>query len=165
MNQCLLGTEGPTIAKDEELVTVTSSDLAEQRQQVEWDTLGILAHETRGVSTAGVEVAQQSAVPLLKGLASLGEVVTLGVDVVGDEVLNGGLGAAVGVGRANGAVLGDGNHVLEASGVAVDGGRGGENNVGNVVLLHGAEEGDAAADVDAVVLEGDLGGFTDGLNC
>lgn len=113
--------------------------------------------------TARVEVAQQSAVPLLEGLALLLQVSALGVDMVGDDVLNHGLGAAVGVGRANGAVLGDGDHVGESSGIAVDGGGGGEDNVGDIVAGHGLEERDAAADVDAVVLEGDDGRLSNGL--
>lgn len=104
------------------------------------------------MSTARVEVAEQSTVPLLKGLASLLEVVALGVDVVGNDVLNGGLCAAVGVGRADGAILGDGDHVGEAGGIAVDCSRRGENNVADVVAGHGAQERNAAADVDAVVL-------------
>lgn len=107
--------------------------------------------------TARVEVAQQSAVPLLEGLALLFQVGALGIDVVGDDVLNHGLGAAVGVGRANGAVLGDGDHVGESSGIAVDSGGGGEDNVGDIVAGHGLEERNAAADVDAVVLERDDG--------
>lgn len=115
--------------------------------------------------TAGVEVAQQSAVPLLERLALLLQVVALSVDVVGDDVLNHGLGAAVGVGRANGAVLGDGDHVGESGRIAVDGGGGGEDDVGDIVAGHGLEEGDAAADVDAVVLERDHRGLSDGLEC
>lgn len=83
--------------------------------------------------------------------------------MVGDDVLDHGLGATVGVGSTLGAVLGDGNHVLEAGGVAVDGGGGGEDNVGDIVAGHGLEERDAAANVDAVVLEGDLGRFANGL--
>lgn len=113
--------------------------------------------------TARVEVAQQSAVPLLEGLALLLQVGALGIDVVGDDVLNHGLGAAVGVGRANGAVLGDGDHVGESSGIAVDGGGGGEDNVGDIVAGHGLEERNAAADVDAVVLERDDGRLSNGL--
>lgn len=113
--------------------------------------------------TARVEVAQQSAVPLLEGLALLLQVGALGIDIVGDDVLNHGLGAAVGVGRANGAVLGDGDHVGESSGIAVDGGGGGEDNVGDIVAGHGLEERNAAADVDAVVLERDNGRLSDSL--
>lgn len=116
------------------------------------------------MSTAGVEVSEQSTVPLLERLAGLLEVGALSLDVVENDILNASLCTAVSVGRANGAGLGNRNHVLEAGGVAVDGSRGGEDNVGDVVLGHGAKERDAATDVDAVVLEGDFSGFTDGLH-
>lgn len=152
-----------TIAKDEQLLALASGHLGQQRQQVVGGTLGVLAHDASGVRTAGVEVAQQGAVPLLVGLAGLLQVVALSVDVVGDDVLNAGLGAAVRVGRADGAVLRDGNHVGHAGCVAVDGGRRREDNVGHVVASHGAKQRDAAADVDAVVLEGNLGRLADSL--
>ena len=44
-----------------------------------------------------------------------------------------------------------------------DGRRGGEDDVGDAVALHGAEEGNAAADIDAVVLEGNLARLSDSL--
>lgn len=154
-----------TISVDQELFALARGNLSQQGEQVERNTLRILAHDAAGVRAAGVEVAQQSTVPLLERLALLLQVVALSVDVVGDDVLNHGLGAAVGVGRANGAVLGDGNHVGESSRIAVDGGGRGEDNVGDIVAGHGLEEGDAAADIDAVVLERDHGGLSDGLEC
>lgn len=116
------------------------------------------------MGTAGVEVSQKRTVPLLERLAGLLQVVALGIDVVGDDILDGGLGAAVGVGRADGAVLGDGNHVGDTRGIAIDGGGRGEDDVGDVVAGHGAEERDAATDVDAVVLERDLGRLADSLD-
>lgn len=152
-----------TITKDEELLALTSGNLPKERQQVEGNALRVLAHDSAGVGTAGVEVPQQSTVPGLVGFASLLEVVALGIHVVGNEVLNRGLGATVSVGRANGAVLGDRDHVLEAGGIAIDGCRGRKYNVGNVVATHGAEESDAAADIDAVVLEGLLARLADSL--
>jgi hypothetical protein len=152
-----------TVAKNEELLTLACSDLAEKRQQVVRNALGVLSHDTAGVSTARVEVAEESTVPLLERLAGLLQVVALSVDLVGDDILNDVLGATVDVGRTAGAVLGDGNHVLEAGGIAVDGGGGGEDDVGDIVAGHGAEEGDAAADVDTVVLEGNFARFANSL--
>ncbi len=137
--------------------------MAQQRQQVVGDTLGILAHDAAGVSAAGVEVSQQSAVPLLKRLALLLQPVALSVDVVGNDVLNRGLGAAVGVCGANRAVLGDRNHVGESGGIAVDGSGRRKDDVGDVVAGHGANEADAATDVDAVVLERDFARLANGL--
>lgn len=152
-----------TLSVDQELLALACGNLSQQGEQVERNALRILAHDAAGVGTAGVEVAQQSAVPLLERLALLLQVVALSVDVVRDDVLNHGLGAAVGVGRANGAVLGDGDHVGESSRIAVDGGGGGEDNVGDIVAGHGLEEGNAAANIDAVVFERDHGRLSDGL--
>lgn len=155
--------ENHTIAKHEQLLPLAGSDFAQKGQQVVRDALGILAHQTRGVGAARVEVAQQGAVEVVEGLAGLLQLVPLGLDVVGDDLFHHGLGVAVRVGRADGAAFGDGDHVGEAGGVAVDGGGGREDDVGHVVLGHGAEEGDSAADVDAVVFEGDFARFTDCL--
>jgi len=115
------------------------------------------------MSTARVEVPQQSAVPHIERLSGLLQVVPLRLHLVRDDVLDHGLGAPVRVGGADGAVLGNGYHVGEARGVAVDGGRGREDDVGHIVPGHGAQEADAAADIDAVVLEGDLARLADGL--
>lgn len=152
-----------TITEDKGTLTVASSDLAQQRQQVIRNALRVLAHDTTRVSTARVKVSQQGAVPLLKGLASLLQVVALGIDAVGDDVLDHGLGAAVGVGRTNWAVLGDGDHVGDSASITVNGGRGRKDNVGDVVALTGAKEGNAAANIDAVVLEGNLARLANGL--
>jgi len=69
-------------------------------------------------------------------LSFLLQVVALGLDVVGDECLHRRLGTAVGVCGADGADFWDGNHVLEASGVAVDGGRRRKDNVRDIVAGH-----------------------------
>lgn len=145
-----------TVAKDEQLLPLSGSDLSEERQQVERDPLGVLAHDSAGVRTARVEVPQQGSVPLLVGLVRLLEVVALGLDVVGDDALDHGFRAAVGVCRANWAVLGDGDHAGNAGGVAVDGRRGREDDVGDIVLGHRPQQRDAAADIDAVVFQRDL---------
>ena len=152
-----------TLAEDQELLALASGNLSEQGEQVEGDALGVLAHDAARVGATGVEVAEVGTVPLLVRLAGLLEVVALGVDVVGNDILDDGLGAAVGVGWADGAVLGDGDHVGDTSSVAVDGGGGGEDDVGDVVTLHGAQQGDATTNVDAVVLEGDLARLANGL--
>jgi hypothetical protein len=110
-----------------------------------------------------VEVPQKGAIPLLKRLACLLQVPPLRLDVVSDDRLDHRLCATVCVGRADGAVLGDGNHVLEAGRVTVDRGRGREDDVGDIVLAHGAQERDTAAHVDAIVFEGDFARFADGL--
>lgn len=118
------------------------------------------------MSTGGVEVAEQGTVPLLGlGLvAGLDGVVALSVDDVGDGGLDGELGVAVGVGGTQRALLGDGDHVGEASGITVDGGGAGEDDVGDIVADHGAQEADGAVDVDVVVVQRLLTGLTDGLD-
>lgn len=160
---------GHTVTEDHQLLALAGGDLREQGEQVVGDTLGVLAHDTAGVGTSGVEVAEQGTVPLLGlGLvAGLDGIVALSVDHVGDGGLNGELGVSVRVGGAQRAVLRDGDHIGEAGGVTVDGGGGGEDDVGDVVLHHGAEEVDGAVDVDQVVVQGLLTGLTDGLggNC
>jgi hypothetical protein len=100
---------------------------------------------------------------LVAALTSLLGRVALRVDVVGDHGLDAELCVAVRVGGAQRALFGDGDHVGEASGIAVDGCGGGEDNVGHVVLLHAAQQAEGAEDVDAVVLERDLAGLADGL--
>ena len=118
------------------------------------------------MSTGGVEVTEQSTVPLLGlGLvAGLDGVVALSVDDVGDGGLDGELGVAVGVGGTQRALLGDGDHVGEASGITVDGGGRREDDVGDIVADHGAQEADGAVDVDVVVVQRLLTGLTDGLD-
>lgn len=154
-----------TVTEDHQLLALAGGDLSEQREQVVGDTLGVLTHDAGGVGTSGVEVTEQGTVPLLGlGLvAGLDGVVALSVDHVGDGGLNGELGVAVGVGGAQRALLGDGDHVGEAGGIAVDSRGAGENNVGDVVADHRAQKVDGAVDVDHVVVQGLLAGLADGL--
>lgn len=111
----------------------------------------------------GVEVAQQSTVPLGTRLALLLCVCALRLDVGADQRLDGVLGVSVGVGGAGRAVLGNGDHALETSGISVDGSGRGKDNVGDIVTGHGLEQGNGAADIDAPILERDFTGFADGL--
>jgi hypothetical protein len=112
-----------------------------------------------------VEVTKQCGVPFLcvGGVARLVRGGALRVDGVGDDAFDGRFCTAVDVGGADGAVLGDRDHVGDACRVAVDGGGRGEDNVGHVVFDHGGEERDGPADIDAVVCEWDLGGFANSL--
>ena len=79
------------------------------------------------------------------------EVIALGFDVVCDASFNGSLGAAVGVRRADWADLRNRYHVFEAGGVAIDGGRRGEDDFGHIVTCHGRQEADGAVDIGAVI--------------
>ena len=115
------------------------------------------------MGTTWVEIAQKRGVVLLIWLSSLLSVVALRIYVVCDNTLDHGLGAAVWVGGADGAVLRDGDHVLPFCGVAVDGGGGGEDDVRDGVFSHTAQENDGAIDVHAVIFERLLGGLADGL--
>ena len=143
---------------------MTGRHLAQQRKEVERNALRVLAHDAAGVGAAGIEVAEQGTVPLLVRVAAgLFKLAPLRLDVVCDDILDHDLGPAVCVCGPNGADLGDGDHVGHARGIAVDGGRRGEDDVADTVLLHAAQQRDAAADIDAVVLEGDLARLADGL--
>lgn len=154
-----------TITENEQFLALACRNLRQQREQVVRHSLRILTHDTAGMGAGGVEVAQQRGVPLLSllGVTGLGGVVALGVDDVRDGGLNREFGVPVGVGGTQGALLGDRNHVREASGIAVDGGRAGEDDIGHIVAEHGAQEADGAVDVDIVVIKGFLAGFADGL--
>ena len=112
---------------------------------------------------ARVEVPEQSAIPLVVRLPGLFVVAALGLDVVRDDRLDHDLCLAICVCGANRALLWNGNHVGDAGGIAVDGGGRGEDDVGDIVLLHAAQQRDAAADIDAVVLERDVAGLADSL--
>ena len=114
---------------------------------------------------AGVEVAEEGAVPLLGflGLAGFVRRRTLRGDVIGDGGLGSNLGVAVGVRGTQGAFLRDGDHVGEARGVAVDRSRGREDNVVDIVVSHGAQQADRAVDIDFPVVERDFSRFANGL--
>jgi hypothetical protein len=137
--------------------------LSQQGQQVEGNALGIFAHDAAGVCSGGVEVAQKSTVPLGAARALLLCILALSLDVGADQFFNSILCVSVRVGGAQWAVFGNGNHALEACGIAVDGGRGREDNVGDIVAGHGLQKGDGTADVDAPVLERDLARLADSL--
>lgn len=85
------------------------------------------------------------------------EVISLGFDVVRDDGLVGRLGTAIGIGRANWAVFRNRDHVRKACCVTIDCGRGGKNDVGDIVLGHAAEEADRSVDICAVVFQRDFG--------
>lgn len=117
------------------------------------------------MGTRGVEVAQQGGIPLLRLLliTSLGGIVALRRDKVRNGGLHGELGVTVGVGRAQGALLRDGDHVGEPRRVTVDRRGTREDNVVHIVLLHGAQEVDRAVDVDIPVVQRAFAGFANGL--
>lgn len=83
--------------------------------------------------------------------------------MIRDHSLDRELCVTVWIRRTKRAFLWNRDHVGEAGGIAVDGGRGGEDDVGDIVLLHGAEEAERAIDVDAVVFERDLARLADSL--
>lgn len=82
--------------------------------------------------------------------------------MISDDGFDHAFSVSIWVGGTNWALLGNGNHVGNSSRIAVDGRGRGEDNVGDIVLGHAAEQSDGSANIDAVVFEGDLGGFT---NC
>lgn len=142
---------------------MSGSNLAQEREQVERHTRGILAHDSAWMGAAWVEVSQQGTIPLLIWLPGLLCICALGLNEISDHQLDRALCPSVWVGGADGAVLGDGNHIGNSSGIAVDGRRRREDNVVYVVLLHASEEGDRSAHVDTVVFQGNLARFAHSL--
>ena len=82
--------------------------------------------------------------------------------MVCDNQFNGRLCSSVWICWFDRAVFWDRYHVGKSSSVAIDGRGRGEDNIGHVVLGHAAKESDCATNIDAVVLEGNFGGFA---NC
>ena len=151
---------GPTVAEHEQLVSLADRDLREQGEEVIRYSLGVFAHDAAGVGAGGVEVAEEGGVPVVTGFGFFLCEEALRVDMVGDEIFDGGFGAAIGVGGTDGALFGDGDHVGEAGRVAVDRGGGGEDDVGDIVFGHGGEEVDGAVDIGAPVFEGNFPRFS-----
>jgi len=151
------------VTEDHELFPLANGDLCCKWKKVEWDSLWVLAHDSAWVGTGWVEVAEKSAVPLATILALFLCECPLGIDEICDEQLDGVFCVSIWVCWAKRAVLWNWNHIWEAGGITVNGGRGGEDNVGNVVLLHGTKKGDGTANIDAEVLLWDLGRLANSL--
>lgn len=158
-----MGDSGPTITKDEQLLAFPYCYLGKQWEEIVWYTLGVFTHDAARVGACRIEIAKQSGVPVVSGFSLLLEIIALGFDVIGDTSFHGRLGASVGVGRADWAVFRNGYHVFEAGGVAVDGGRRGEDDFRDIVACHGGQKADGAVDIRAVVFKRDLARFTNSL--
>lgn len=76
--------------------------------------------------------------------------------MVRDDLLVEVLCPSVGIRGPEGTVFGNRNHVLEASRVSIHSGRRREDNVGDLVLGHRAEQAHGAVCVDAVVFQRNL---------
>jgi hypothetical protein len=109
-----------TIAKHQKLLSLPSRNLAQEGKKVEGYAGRILAHDSTRVGAAWVEVSQQSTVPRLKRLSCLLCVVALRFNEVSDDQLDRALCAAVWVCGANRAMLRNGDHVWDSSGIAID---------------------------------------------
>lgn len=115
------------------------------------------------MSPGGVEVAEQSGVPVIAGFALFLQVVPLCFDVIGYARFDGCLGPAIRVGGAQRTSLRDGDHVGESGRIAIHGRRGREDNVGDIMRGHGFEQTDGAIDIGMVVFERDLRRLSDRL--
>lgn len=60
-------------------------------------------------------------------------------------------------------MLGNRDHIFETGRVAINSSRRREDNVGDIVFLHGPKKRDGATDVHAVVFERNLGRFSNSL--
>ena len=136
---CAVG-GGIVIAKDRQLFQLAHGDLGDEGHQVVGNAGRILADEAGSMGADGVEVAQQNHTPLRIGSA-------LALQDLLDHVL----GPAVGIGAAQG------NHILPVGYlglVAVDGGRGGENQAFDAMGLHSFAESQGGIQIVAVVAQG-----------
>lgn len=142
-----------TSSVDHKFLAAADGDLSQEWKKVVRDALGVLAHDAGRVGTGGVEVSKQCAVPA-----------GVRLDMILDHHFDHHLGPPIRVGRADRAVLGNRDHVFVLCGISVDSRRRRKDNIFNIILLHCAEEGDSAADVDAVVFDRLFGGFSHGLD-
>lgn len=110
-----------------------------------------------------VKIAKDGGIPVVVSLSFLLQLVALRLDMIGDDRFNGGFGATIGICGTNRAMFWNGDHVGKASCIAIDGSGGGEDNVGNVVLGHGAEKTDSAVDIGAIIFERNLARLADCL--
>lgn len=104
---CAVGC-GVVAAENAQPLTASHGHLADVGHQVVWIPPGVLADEPAGMSSDGVEVAQQCNLP-----GGIGSIKIL------KDLLDHEFGSAVGVGRRQGKVLPDGDGVR----IAVNGGR------------------------------------------
>ena len=74
-------------------------------------SIGILAHDARGVSSSWVEVSQQGTIPFFARTVHLFRSCQISGNPVGYDCFHHGLRVAVGVGRSDRTFLGNGYHV------------------------------------------------------
>ena len=125
-------------AEDLQELALAHRDLGDVGHQVVRDAARVLAEGAAGVRAHRVEVAQVGDRP------ARGAALELAQHLLAQQ-----LGHAVGVGAGQRAVLGDG----QALGLAVDGGRGAEDQRLHALALHRGGHADQAAEVVAEVLE------------
>ena len=126
------------VAEDAQLGTFAHGDLGNVGHEVVGDAVGVLSYRAALVRTHGVEIAEEDDVPFGVGLLDVDE-----------YLFKHTLGPAVGVGALTlGTCLGDG----DLSGVAIDGGARGEDDILAAVLTQHVEEHEGAGDVVVIVL-------------
>lgn len=106
-----------------------------------------------------IEISQQCPVPVFPTLALLLKIVTLSFDVVSDQRLDSGFCAAIRICGSDGTYFWDGNHVFETCSISIDGGRGGEDDIRDIMASHRREKTDGAIDVCPPVFQGNLSRF------
>lgn len=130
-------------AEDGDGRSLTEGGLEDEGDEVGFGGV-VFAEATLGIGSGGVEVAEDD------GLEAVG-----GVEVP-EDLFDHLFAVAVGVDGGLGMVFVDG----EVVGNAVGGAGGGKDEVGDVVVHHGFEEGEGGDDVVAVVFGGILDGFS-----
>ncbi len=129
------------VAKYPQLLELAYTDLADIGQQVVGNAIGIFANQTALMGTDRVEVAQQHDGPA-----------GIGFDKVAQDLLHHQLGAAIRVGGAGGEIFPQ----RYRGGIAVNGGRGAEDQPEHASPGHLFAQHQGAGDVVLVVGERDL---------
>lgn len=83
--------------------------------------------------------------------------------MVSDDALDRGLCSSIGICWADRAMFRDGNHIGESSCVAIDGSRGGEDDIKHIVFGHRTEKADCAVNIGTVIFERNFSRFSNSL--
>ena len=127
----------PVLAVNGQLGALAHGHLRDERHQVVWDAAWVLAHQAAGVRADRIKVTQPRHAPA-----------RIGRGQIDHHLLDDPLAAAIGVGGGTGGLVLVDGHALR---IAVDRGRGAEDQLEHPARRHGAAQGQAAAHVHVVI--------------
>src|SRR3954471_7201559 len=136
------------VAPDAQRGLLADRDLRDVREEIVRNAARVLADRSRGMRADRIEVAQRhvTKIPTSGG-------------AVGEDVLDHQLGLAVRIGRPQRMIFCE----RQALGIAVDRGRGAEDDAAHILAVHRLQKRDAAAHVVVVIVKRPLDRFTDRL--